>query len=219
MCECIRKYLSLSIFCLVFTKNCRALFLKVCFVVKVYILDAFIFRMWPVQPFLHYCDCVKNCDFCTLFIQYPVSLLWALAPARARVCFHTPSTSTVSTVKAFSEHPSQQHVQSCRALHEAPHYIRNQPSHSASHCVQLTKLLTTMGQVHLSSKHPYEVLKTAARPPLLSRPLTTSPVLLSIPEPNPGPVGWPVSSWRQVSTLKMRKGVLNRKLFFLWLRV
>lgn len=144
-----------------------------------------------MQPLLHYCDCVKNC----CFAHYLYNILFHCSEHSpgscvcVHACFHTPPTSTVSTVKAFSEHPSQHHIQSCRALHEAQHYIRNQPNHSASHCVRLRKLLPTMGQVHLSSKHSCKGLKTAARPSRLSHPLMTSPVLLSIPEPNPGPVG------------------------------
>lgn len=143
----------------------------------------------------HFSTIVIVSKIAVLHTIYTTSCFIALSTRPTRVCvcvhacFHTPPTSTVSTVKAFSEHPSQHHIQSCRALHEAQHYIRNQPNHSASHCVRLRKLLPTMGQVHLSSKHSCKGLKTAARPSRLSHPLMTSPVLLSIPEPNPGPVG------------------------------
>lgn len=45
--------------------------------------------MWTVQPKLHYCDCQKLL-FCKLFIQYPVSLLWAFARlVRVCVCVFT----------------------------------------------------------------------------------------------------------------------------------
>lgn len=134
--------------------------------VKIYITDL-------------YCICVNlkdvKCELTPLlrcvkigilfFTLYTISCFIALSPrssmpvrACVRACVYvcsTPSASTVCTVKAFSEKPSQHHIQSCRALHEALHYIRNQPNHSASHCVQLRKLLTTMGQVHFSLKHYY----------------------------------------------------------------
>lgn len=80
-------------------------------------------------------------------ISHCIALSAHLAPLC--VCSHncvcTQSASTTqhcASVNVFSEHPSQQHThththsKSCRALYEAPHYIRNQPnlSHPHSYC-------------------------------------------------------------------------------------